>query len=108
MNTWVMASYHYTQSEAVEEFQKNIDYFFLAAFTIELILKLVGFGFRNYVKSGFNNLDAAIIVISLIEMLLSTLTSLEIIEILRLFKAIRAIRMLKLARYNQGMQKVLD
>ena len=81
----------------------------MAAFTIELVFKLVGFGFRNYVKHGFNNLDAVIIVISLIEVFLSLFISSEgVLEVLSLFKALRALRMLKLARYNQGMQQLLD
>jgi len=64
-------------------------------------LKLVGFGLRNYVKHGFNNFDAIIVLISLTEMIISFFIRSEgVLEVLNLFKAFRALRMLKLARYN--------
>ena len=38
--------------------------FFAAAFSIEMILKLIGLGIYGYVSSPWNILDAAIVVVT--------------------------------------------
>ena len=42
-----------------------------SAFTIlfagEMVLKLTGMGFKNYVKDGFNDFDAIIVVVGMLE-----------------------------------------
>ena len=76
-------------------------------FSVELLLKLVGFGLKNFMKDQVNIFDALIVFISITELILSLFVNREIIAILRVLKALRAIRMLKLTKYNQGMLKVL-
>ena len=81
----------------------------MVAFTVELVFKLIGTGFRNYLKSSFNRFDAIIVAISLTEVVLSFLINSEdVLTVLGLFKALRVLRMLKLTRYNQGMRELLD
>ena len=76
-------------------------------FSVELLLKLIGFGLKNFMKDQVNIFDALIVFISITELILSLFVNREIIAILRVLKALRAIRMLKLTKYNQGMLKVL-
>jgi hypothetical protein len=44
---------------------------FFSVFTIEMILKLLGLGFRNYFKDLNNAFDAFIVIISAIDISLS-------------------------------------
>ena len=42
LNTLVLASYRYDQSPEETSIKQNLDYFFVCAFTVEMLLKLIG------------------------------------------------------------------
>ena len=44
MNTSVLASYRYDESEKETSIKQKLDYFFISAFTVEMLLKLIGLG----------------------------------------------------------------
>ena len=72
LNTYFLASYRYDESRAYSEFKENIDHFFVAVFTIELILKVIGFGPKAFFKEKINIFDAAVVLVSLAEFVLSS------------------------------------
>ena len=45
-----------------------LNYFFTAVFALEMVFKLVGYGFINYIRDGFNILDAIVVIVSLVEL----------------------------------------
>ena len=110
-NTYILADYRFDESLKEAELKARFDNFFVAAFTIEFILKLVGLGFTRYFHDQFNIFDAIVVFISLTEVILAELPSDVIsdqtLQILLVLKASRSIRLLKLARYNQGMRRLL-
>ena len=69
------------------------NYFFFAIFTLEVVLKIIGFGCKEFVKDRFNVFDAFVVLISFIEMLLSssssTFSSLRAFRLFRIFKIFR-------------------
>ena len=71
LNTMVLASYRYDQSPEETSIKQKLDYFFVCAFTVEMLLKLVGLGPRQYIKDGMNIFDASLVVFSLIELILA-------------------------------------
>ena len=44
------------------------NYVFTAIFTIEVILKLIGLGIREFLREGFNQFDLLIVIISIAEL----------------------------------------
>lgn len=50
LNTYFLASYRYDESVEYTKLKQAFDNFFVVMFTIELVLKLVGFGPRAFVK----------------------------------------------------------
>ena len=74
-NTYILADYHFDESESEAKVKEIMDSFFVASFTIELILKLVGLGCKHFFADKFNIFDAIIVVISLLEVILSQLPS---------------------------------
>lgn len=46
---------------------EKTDYFFVSIFTLETLLKLIGFGFKGFRRDNFNIFDAFVVLLSLIE-----------------------------------------
>ena len=84
-----------------------LEQFFGAAFTIECVLKLTGFGLKGFISDRFNVLDAFLVIFSLVEFVLF-LFEVENIRFLDVLRAFRALRLLKLARYNTEMRKLVE
>ena len=45
----------------------NLEYFFGAIFTVECLLKIAGFGIKDFLKDRFNILDALIVILTLVQ-----------------------------------------
>ena len=75
---------------------------------IELVLKLIGLGWKKYTQDRFNIFDALIAILSLAELIISRFFDKAMISTIKLLLAMRALRLLKLGRYSQDMRKVLD
>jgi hypothetical protein len=75
---------------------KELEYFnyiFFAIFTLEVIFKVIGLGFKEFIKDKFNIFDVLIVFISLLEIILAsgsgTFTSLRAFRLFRIFKIFR-------------------
>ena len=80
---------------------------FTILFTIEMVLSLIGLGWKGYFSDGFNCFDCAVVVMSLIElfwMVISQSTEGGVISILRGF---RLLRIFKLVKSWTSLQKIL-
>jgi hypothetical protein len=63
-----------------------------------MVLKLIGMGFRNYVRDSFNDFDAIIVIIGLLEFLNAgskAITVLRSFRLLRIFKIVKSWKALK-------------
>ena len=63
------------------------------AFILEMATKVIGMGFEEYAKDRFNLFDAAVVIMSIVELALSAgggLTALRAFRILRVLKLIRS------------------
>lgn len=54
--------------QKMEEILEKSNITLTAIFTVEMLLKLIGLGFWEYVDDGFNNFDAIIVVLALVEL----------------------------------------
>lgn len=86
-----------------------LDKFFCAFFTIEMLIKWVGYGLRFYFTNAWCLLDFVIVFISLLDLSLTLSgTSSDQLGTLRVLRTFRALRPLRALSRFQGMKVVVD
>uniref|UniRef100_A0A8L8KUL3 Voltage-dependent L-type calcium channel subunit alpha n=1 Tax=Heligmosomoides polygyrus TaxID=6339 RepID=A0A8L8KUL3_HELPZ len=70
LNTLVLTSEHYGQSEWLDDFQTMANLFFVVLFSLEMLLKMYSLGFTTYTTSQFNRFDCFVVISSIIEFVL--------------------------------------
>jgi hypothetical protein len=101
------------QSQAFIDNTKILNYIFNFVFCCELILKVLGMGFKAYISVTFNQLDFFIVVTSVLDMV-GELTRKEgeqgSMGIFKLFRVFRLFRVLRVARFlykNKNLKRIL-
>ncbi|XP_008327894.1 voltage-dependent T-type calcium channel subunit alpha-1I isoform X2 [Cynoglossus semilaevis] len=112
INVITMSLEHYNQPHSLDLVLKYCNYFFTSTFVLEAILKLIAFGFRRFFKDRWNQLDLAIVLLSVMGI---TLEEIEISAalpinptIIRIMRVLRIARVLKLLKMATGMRALLD
>ncbi|XP_072568642.1 voltage-dependent T-type calcium channel subunit alpha-1H isoform X3 [Paramormyrops kingsleyae] len=112
INVVTMSMEHYNQPKYLEEVLKYCNYVFTIVFVLEALLKLVAFGFRRFFKERWNQLDLAIVLLSIMGITLEEIeinASLPINPtIIRIMRVLRIARVLKLLKMATGMRALLD
>ncbi|KAL4681419.1 hypothetical protein H8959_006896 [Pygathrix nigripes] len=105
LNVVTMSLEHYNQPT-------YCNYMFTTVFVLEAVLKLVAFGLRRFFKDRWNQLDLAIVLLSVMGI---TLEEIEINAalpinptIIRIMRVLRIARVLKLLKMATGMRALLD
>lgn len=78
-------------------------------FTLEMVLKLFGLGFWDYVRDGFNVFDMLIVAMSLSEVIVVTVlgpASLQGTSALRTLRALRVLRLFKMFKYISSLRRI--
>ncbi|XP_047215844.1 voltage-dependent T-type calcium channel subunit alpha-1I-like [Girardinichthys multiradiatus] len=111
-NVITMSLEHYNQPHSLDLALKYCNYVFTSTFVLEAILKLIAFGFRRFFKDRWNQLDLAIVLLSVMGI---TLEEIEISAalpinptIIRIMRVLRIARVLKLLKMATGMRALLD
>ncbi|XP_031795983.1 voltage-dependent T-type calcium channel subunit alpha-1I [Sarcophilus harrisii] len=112
LNVVTMSLEHYNQPMSLEIALKYCNYMFTTVFVLEAMLKLVAFGLRRFFKDRWNQLDLAIVLLSVMGI---TLEEIEINAalpinptIIRIMRVLRIARVLKLLKMATGMRALLD
>ncbi|RXN32551.1 voltage-dependent T-type calcium channel subunit alpha-1I-like protein [Labeo rohita] len=112
INVITMSLEHYNQPQSLETALKYCNYFFSSTFVVEATLKLIAFGFRRFFKDRWNQLDLAIVLLSVMGITLEEIeinASLPINPtIIRIMRVLRIARVLKLLKMATGMRALLD
>ncbi|TSK62652.1 Voltage-dependent T-type calcium channel subunit alpha-1I [Bagarius yarrelli] len=112
INVVTMSLEHYDQPKSLETALKYCNYFFSSTFVLEATLKLIAFGFRRFFKDRWNQLDLAIVLLSVMGITLEEIeinASLPINPtIIRIMRVLRIARVLKLLKMATGMRALLD
>ncbi|CAB1418967.1 unnamed protein product, partial [Pleuronectes platessa] len=112
LNVITMSMEHYHQPQELDEALKICNYIFTLIFVLEAVLKLVAFGFRRFFKERWNQLDLAIVLLSIMGITLEEIevnASLPINPtIIRIMRVLRIARVLKLLKMAVGMRALLD
>uniref|UniRef100_A0A3B4X253 Calcium voltage-gated channel subunit alpha1 Ia n=1 Tax=Seriola lalandi dorsalis TaxID=1841481 RepID=A0A3B4X253_SERLL len=112
INVITMSLEHYNQPHSLDLALKYCNYFFTSTFVLESVLKLIAFGVRRFFKDRWNQLDLAIVLLSVMGI---TLEEIEISAalpinptIIRIMRVLRIARVLKLLKMATGMRALLD
>ncbi|XP_061912234.1 voltage-dependent T-type calcium channel subunit alpha-1G isoform X1 [Entelurus aequoreus] len=112
LNVVTMSMEHYQQPKELDEALKICNYIFTLIFVLESVFKLVAFGFRRFFKDKWNQLDLAIVLLSIMGITLEEIevnASLPINPtIIRIMRVLRIARVLKLLKMAVGMRALLD
>ena len=99
VNTILLAMDRYPISSDELKLLDELNEVFTYIFLVEMIIKLIGLGFKEYAADGFNIFDCIIVMISIAENIITHLN----IEFssngaISVFRAVRLLRVFKLAR----------
>ncbi|XP_048347859.1 voltage-dependent T-type calcium channel subunit alpha-1G isoform X2 [Sphaerodactylus townsendi] len=112
LNVITMSMEHYQQPKILDEALKICNYIFTVIFVMESVFKLVAFGFRRFFQDRWNQLDLAIVLLSIMGITLEEIevnASLPINPtIIRIMRVLRIARVLKLLKMAVGMRALLD
>ncbi|XP_038612914.1 LOW QUALITY PROTEIN: voltage-dependent T-type calcium channel subunit alpha-1G [Tachyglossus aculeatus] len=112
LNVITMAMEHYQQPKVLDEALKICNYIFTIIFVLESVFKLMAFGFRRFFQDRWNQLDLAIVLLSIMGITLEEIevnASLPINPtIIRIMRVLRIARVLKLLKMAVGMRALLD
>ncbi|EAT36648.1 AAEL011280-PA, partial [Aedes aegypti] len=106
LNTGVLATEHYQQPPWLDDFQEYTNMFFVALFTMEMLLKMYSLGFQGYFVSLFNRFDCFVVIGSIGEMVL---TSTQIMPPLgvSVLRCVRLLRVFKVTKYWQSLSNLV-
>ncbi|XP_053412030.1 voltage-dependent T-type calcium channel subunit alpha-1H isoform X2 [Nycticebus coucang] len=112
VNVITMSMEHYNQPKSLDEALKYCNYVFTIVFVFEAALKLVAFGFRRFFKDRWNQLDLAIVLLSIVGIALEEIETSAALPvnptIIRIMRVLRIARVLKLLKMATGMRALLD
>ena len=113
VNTIVLANDSHHNSPEKDKILHYFNDFFTFFFFIEMLFKIMGLGFLNYVKDSFNLFDAFLVLISLADWIMfACMKNLDIhnpaTELLKVTRACRLLRVFKIARSWSGLQEILS
>ncbi|XP_047427150.1 voltage-dependent T-type calcium channel subunit alpha-1H-like isoform X2 [Mugil cephalus] len=112
VNVFTMSIEHYKQPSYLDEILKYCNYVFTIIFVIEALLKLVAFGIHRFFKDRWNQLDVAIVALSIMGITLEELEMKAALPInptiMRIMRVLRIARVLKLLKMAKGMRALLD
>jgi len=111
LNVVTMAMEFYKMPQELVYTLRVFNYFFTSVFVIESISKVVALGMRRYIKDKWNQLDMAIVILSIIGIILEEMEA-DLIPInptiMRVMRVMRIARVLKLLKMAKGIRSLLD
>ncbi|XP_077940246.1 voltage-dependent T-type calcium channel subunit alpha-1H isoform X2 [Gasterosteus aculeatus] len=112
VNVFTMSIEHYNQPQYLEEVLKYCNYVFTCIFVFEAVLKVVAFGIHRFFRDRWNQLDVAIVALSIMGITLEELKMSSALPInptiIRIMRVLRIARVLKLLKMATGMRSLLD
>ncbi|XP_055342711.1 voltage-dependent T-type calcium channel subunit alpha-1G-like isoform X2 [Paramacrobiotus metropolitanus] len=111
LNVVTMAMEYYLMPNELMYALKIFNYFFTAVFFFEAFFKLMALGIKRYVSDKWNQLDIAIVILSVVGIILEEMEN-DLIPInptiIRVMRVLRIARILKLLKMARGIRALLD
>ncbi|XP_059609825.1 muscle calcium channel subunit alpha-1 isoform X5 [Phlebotomus argentipes] len=106
LNTGVLATEHYRQPPWLDDFQEVTNMFFVALFTMEMILKMYSLGFQGYFVSLFNRFDCFVVIGSIGEMVLTNTHIMPPLGV-SVLRCVRLLRVFKVTKYWRSLSNLV-
>ncbi|KAJ8923541.1 hypothetical protein NQ315_010119 [Exocentrus adspersus] len=106
LNTGVLATEHYQQPPWLDNFQEYTNMFFIALFTMEMLLKMYSLGFQGYFVSLFNRFDCFVVIGSITEMVLTNTHVMPPLGI-SVLRCVRLLRVFKVTKYWRSLSNLV-
>ncbi|XP_063698598.1 muscle calcium channel subunit alpha-1 [Culicoides brevitarsis] len=106
LNTGVLATEHYKQPPWLDDFQEYTNMFFVALFTMEMILKMYSLGFQGYFVSLFNRFDCFVVIGSIGEMVLTHTKVMPPLGV-SVLRCVRLLRVFKVTKYWRSLSNLV-
>jgi len=114
LNTGILASDHYPSTTSFDTKCNAANFVCTLFFLLDMLLKMVALGIREYCSSRFNLFDGFIVVMSIIELCISPPSFISnrnkhgSSSRLSAFRMLRLLRLFKLAKQWKTMQKLIE
>ncbi|KAJ0171022.1 hypothetical protein K1T71_013221 [Dendrolimus kikuchii] len=106
LNTVVLASEHYQQPPWLDYFQEYGNAFFVALFTLEMLVKMYSLGLQGYFVSLFNRFDCFVVIGSISEMVLTKTGVMPPLGI-SVLRCVRLLRVFKVTKYWRSLSNLV-
>ncbi|XP_037051066.1 muscle calcium channel subunit alpha-1 isoform X2 [Bradysia coprophila] len=106
LNTGVLATEHHKQPPWLDEFQDQTNMFFVALFTMEMLLKMYSLGFQGYFVSLFNRFDCFVVFGSIFELILTKTHLMPQLGI-SVLRCVRLLRVFKVTKYWRSLSNLV-
>ena len=107
-NTVVMAAEYNNMPTVLKDVFEGINTFLFAYFVLEMLIKLIGFGPRGYVKDSMNVFDGTVVLVSCVEVILGAMSGGEGSNNLSILRSFRLLRIFKLARSWKQLNEIIS
>lgn len=67
----------YPEDEDLSEVTSLLNNIFTYCFIVEMVIKLIGLGFREYSRDSFNIFDAIVVILSIVDIVITVSTDNE-------------------------------
>nr|XP_012136471.1 PREDICTED: muscle calcium channel subunit alpha-1 isoform X5 [Megachile rotundata] len=106
LNTGVLATEHYNQPHWLDDFQEITNMFFIALFSMEMMLKMYSLGFQGYFVSLFNRFDCFVVIGSITEMILTNTQVMPPLGV-SVLRCVRLLRVFKVTKYWKSLSNLV-
>ena len=107
-NVIVLALDKYPEDEDTAEVADFLNDIFSYMFIAEMVIKLIGLGFREYCRDSFNLFDAVVVILTIVDMIITaTSDAANPSSALSAFRGVRLLRVFKLARSWLSFREML-
>ena len=109
LNTFVLAMDGTLTDDSSVKAMDTMNYTFTMIFTVEMGLKLIGYGLVGYLKDKMNLFDGTIVIISLVEIIFLSggAKAVSAFRSVRIFRTFRVLRVTKLLRALAFMKVII-
>lgn len=104
LNTLVLALTWYDQSTLAHTVLVNLNYVFMAIFTVEAVLKIIAMK-SAYFKDGWNLFDFVVVVFTILALIIANIDALKV-DVSQQATMIRILRILRVLRMFKKAQKL--
>ncbi|XP_047423804.1 voltage-dependent T-type calcium channel subunit alpha-1H-like [Mugil cephalus] len=105
LNVFILACEHYNQPEYVGRMTDYALYVYILIFILELLLKIVGLGFKRFLKCRWNQLDFVIVLCSIIS--ITAPINPSILRVCRLLRLAQVVKTTKIRTLCLTISKTL-